>query len=93
MGVRGTEILESWVSLVMFLLIVLLFVLHMLTFCYAVLHQYFLSLMGMNIGELWDLKHLSETCAKLKRYSFLLTSVPLNVPGGIGSPPNALALF
>ena len=49
--------------------------------------------MGMNIGELWDLKALSETCAKLKRYTFLLTSVPLNVPGGIGSPPNALALF
>ncbi|EME45596.1 hypothetical protein DOTSEDRAFT_71333 [Dothistroma septosporum NZE10] len=58
-----------------------------------VLHQYFLSLFGMSIGELWDLKALSETCAKLNRYSFLLTSVPLNVPGGIGSPPNAIAIF
>ncbi|PPJ55527.1 hypothetical protein CBER1_05389 [Cercospora berteroae] len=58
-----------------------------------VLHQYFLSLFGMSIGELWDLKALSETCAKLNRYSFLLTSVPLNVPGAIGSPPNALAIF
>lgn len=58
-----------------------------------VLHQYFLALFGMPIGELWDLKALSETCAKLNRYSFMLTSVPLNVPGGIGSPPNALAVF
>ena len=58
-----------------------------------VLHQYFLSLFGLPIGELWDLKALSEHCAKSGRYSFLLTSVPLNVPGGIGSPPNALAIF
>ena len=58
-----------------------------------VLHQYFLALFGMPIGELWDLKALSETCKKLNRYSFLMTSVPLNVPGGIGSPPNALAIF
>nr|POE47145.1 hypothetical protein CFP56_00477 [Quercus suber] len=57
------------------------------------LHQWFLGLFGMSIGELWDLKALSETCKKLNRYSFLLTSVPLNVPGAIGSPPNALALF
>jgi len=58
-----------------------------------VLHQYFLSLFGLNIGELWDLKGLSVQAAKSKKYSFLLTSVPLNVPGGIGSPPNALAIF
>lgn len=58
-----------------------------------VLHQYFLSLFGLNIGELWDLKALSETCKKLGRYEFFFTSIPLNVPGGIGSPPNALAVF
>jgi hypothetical protein len=58
-----------------------------------VLHQYFLALFGMSIGELWDLKALSAKCKELGRYSFLLTSAPLNVPGGIGSPPNALALF
>ena len=58
-----------------------------------VLHQYFLALFGMPIGELWDLKALSEKCKELGRYSFVLTSAPLNVPGSIGSPPNALALF
>jgi hypothetical protein len=58
-----------------------------------VLHQYFLGLFGLNIGELWDLKALSAQCKKLGRYTFLLTSIPLNVPGGLGSPPNALAIF
>jgi kynurenine formamidase len=51
-----------------------------------VLHQYFLALFGMPIGELWDLKALSETCKKLNRYSFLLTSVPLNIPGTLVLP-------
>ncbi|KAK5082743.1 hypothetical protein LTS08_007426 [Lithohypha guttulata] len=58
-----------------------------------VLHQWFLSLFGMNIGELWDLKALSQACKEKKKYSFLLTSCPLNVPGSVGSPPNALAIF
>lgn len=60
---------------------------------HLVLHQYFLALMGMPIGELWDLKALSEQCAKNGRYTFLLTSSPLNYAGSIGSPPNALAIF
>ncbi|EXJ96260.1 hypothetical protein A1O1_01386 [Capronia coronata CBS 617.96] len=63
------------------------------TIAELVLHQYFLSLFGLNIGELWDLKALSAHCKNVGRYEFLLTSVPLNVPGGIGSPPNALAIF
>ncbi|KIW17733.1 hypothetical protein PV08_04928 [Exophiala spinifera] len=58
-----------------------------------VLHQYFLSGFGLNIGELWDLKALGEHCKKVGRYEFLLTSCPLNVPGSVGSPPNALAIF
>ncbi|KAG8159309.1 hypothetical protein KVR01_010970 [Diaporthe batatas] len=58
-----------------------------------VLHQYLLSLFGMPIGELWDLKALSSYCKKTSRYSFMLTSAPLNHPGLIASPPNALAIF
>ncbi|CAI4217816.1 unnamed protein product [Parascedosporium putredinis] len=58
-----------------------------------VLHQYFLSLFGLPIGELWDLKALAEHCQKIGRYSFLLTSAPLNLPASVGSPPNALAIF
>ncbi|KAK3711091.1 hypothetical protein LTR37_009878 [Vermiconidia calcicola] len=53
-----------------------------------VLHQYFLAMFGMPIGELWDLKALSDTCKKLGRYSFLLTSVPLHVPGELIDLPH-----
>ncbi|KAF1808195.1 hypothetical protein P152DRAFT_469121 [Eremomyces bilateralis CBS 781.70] len=58
-----------------------------------VLHQYFLGMFGMPIGELWDLKALSKACAERKKWTFLLTSVPLNYSGAVGSPPNALAIF
>ncbi|CAJ2501306.1 Uu.00g041590.m01.CDS01 [Anthostomella pinea] len=57
------------------------------------LHPWLLSLFGMPIGELWDLKALSTHCEKSGRYSFMLTSVPLNIPGLVGSPPNAMAVF
>jgi hypothetical protein len=58
-----------------------------------VIHQYCLAAFGMPIGELWDLKELSRTCKRVGRWSFLVTSAPLRVPGLVGSPPNALALF
>ncbi|KAH3907037.1 hypothetical protein HBH56_195090 [Parastagonospora nodorum] len=58
-----------------------------------VLHRWLLSMFGMSIGELWDLKALSAHCQKTGRYSFLLTSTPLNIPGLVASPPNALAIF
>ncbi|KAF5550120.1 hypothetical protein FPHYL_9442 [Fusarium phyllophilum] len=58
-----------------------------------VLHMYCLNMFGMSIGELWDLKELARYCKEKKRYSFMITSTPLNQPGLIGSPPNALAIF
>ncbi|KAG8626470.1 hypothetical protein KVT40_005415 [Elsinoe batatas] len=56
-------------------------------------HEVFLAGWGMPIGELFDLEKLSEHCATAKRYSFFLSSEPCNVPGGVASPPNALAIF
>jgi len=56
-------------------------------------HTYLLAFWGTPIGELWDLEALAETCHRLGRYSFFLTSIPLNVPGGVASPPNAIAVF
>eukprot|EP01113_Clastostelium_recurvatum_P035188 TRINITY_DN4869_c0_g1_i4.p1 TRINITY_DN4869_c0_g1~~TRINITY_DN4869_c0_g1_i4.p1 ORF type:complete len:350 (+),score=68.69 TRINITY_DN4869_c0_g1_i4:39-1088(+) len=58
-----------------------------------VLHTYFLSLFGLPIGELWDLSRLGEHAKKTGRYTFFLTSIPLNIPCLVGSPPNALAKF
>ena len=58
-----------------------------------VLHYYFLSFFGMHIGEYWNLRELGNYCKKVGRYSFMLTSSPLNIPCLVGSPPNALAVL
>ncbi|KAF9568205.1 hypothetical protein CPC08DRAFT_679795 [Agrocybe pediades] len=57
------------------------------------LHDYLLPLWGTPMGELFDLEKLSETCKELGRYSFFVTSSPLNIVNGIASPPNAMAIF
>jgi kynurenine formamidase len=56
------------------------------------LHHRLIPLLGMNIGELWWLDDLAADCASDSVYEFFFTSAPLNVPGGVGSPPNALAI-
>jgi kynurenine formamidase len=56
------------------------------------LHFHMLSFFGMPIGEMWDLEQLADDCANDNRYEFFFTSAPLNIPGGVGSPPNALAI-
>jgi kynurenine formamidase len=56
------------------------------------LHFHMLSFFGMPIGEMWNLEELAEDCASDNRYEFFFTSAPLNIPGGVGSPPNALAI-
>ena len=45
------------------------------------------------IGELFNLEPLSMACEKAGRWSFLFTSAPLNIPGGIASPPCAVAVL
>jgi kynurenine formamidase len=57
------------------------------------MHEVFLSGWGMPIGESFDLEGLSEICSKEKRWSFMFVSVPLDVPGGVASPPGAVAIF
>ncbi|KAK1037961.1 hypothetical protein LTS16_012413 [Friedmanniomyces endolithicus] len=57
------------------------------------LHEVMLGGWGMPIGELFDLEALGKHCREVGRWSFFLTSEPVNVPGGVASPPNALAIF
>ncbi|KIW93278.1 uncharacterized protein Z519_05883 [Cladophialophora bantiana CBS 173.52] len=59
----------------------------------VVLHEWILAHWGMPLGELWNLEGLSELCKKQNQWSFLFTSAPLYVRGGVGSPPNAIALL
>ncbi|KAK5453523.1 hypothetical protein LTS15_006708 [Exophiala xenobiotica] len=57
------------------------------------LHEVFLAGWGMPIGEVWDLEQLAEECQERQKWSFFLTSQPLDIPGGIASPSNALAIL
>jgi kynurenine formamidase len=56
-------------------------------------HHRLLALLGMPLGELWDLQQLAAHCAAKRRYTFFLSSAPLALPKGVGSPANAYAIF
>lgn len=58
-----------------------------------VLHEVLLAGFGCPIGELFWLETLAETCKREGRWSFFVSSEPCNVPGGVASPPNVLAIF
>ena len=57
------------------------------------IHEILLSGWGMPIGELFDLETLAEYCKKVSRWSFFVSSEVCEVPGGVASPPNILAIF
>ncbi|KAG0650111.1 hypothetical protein D0Z07_3398 [Hyphodiscus hymeniophilus] len=57
------------------------------------LHEWLLAGWGLPIGELFHLEALAAECRKLGKWSFLFSSVPLNVPGGVASPPNGVAIL
>lgn len=57
------------------------------------LHHRLLTMLGMPLGELFSFDELASQCAAQGRWDFLFVSVPLNLPGAIGSPGNALALL
>lgn len=48
--------------------------------------------LGMNLGEMFDLEALAADCAASGSYECFFTSMPLNMRGGVGSPPNAMAI-
>jgi hypothetical protein len=56
------------------------------------LHGILVVQFGLALGELWWLADLAADCARDGVYEMFLTSAPLNVPGGVGSPANALAI-
>lgn len=59
---------------------------------FGFLHRMLIGQFGMAIGELWWLDDLATSCRRDGRYEMFLTSAPLHVVGGIGSPANALAI-
>jgi len=57
------------------------------------LHRRLLPLLGLALGELFDFERLTERCHATGRWSFFFVATPLKLPGGIGSPGNALAIL
>jgi kynurenine formamidase len=56
------------------------------------LHRRLIPLLGFVIGELLDLDALAALCARDSRWEFMFVAAPLNLPGGVGSPANAVAI-
>jgi kynurenine formamidase len=59
---------------------------------FGFLHSMLIGQLGMALGELWWLADLASDCAADGVYEMFLVSAPLNAPGGIGSPANAVAI-
>ncbi|KAI1824768.1 hypothetical protein F4861DRAFT_234385 [Xylaria intraflava] len=57
------------------------------------MHEVLLSGWGCPIGELFDLEKLAAHCREEGRWTFFVSSELCNVPGGVASPPNILAIF
>lgn len=57
------------------------------------LHHYLLAGWGLPIGELFDLEGLAGLCQRLGRWSFFVSSSPLNCARGVSSPPNCMAIM
>lgn len=56
------------------------------------LHRRMIPLLGLALGELFQLDSLADECAADGSYEFLFVAVPLYVVGGVGSPANAIAI-
>jgi kynurenine formamidase len=55
-------------------------------------HFSLLPLLGLPIGELFDLGALAAACAADERWTCLFTSAPLALDRGVASPPSAIAI-
>jgi hypothetical protein len=58
----------------------------------GIMHQYMIPLIGLVVGEQWDLEALAQDCARDGVWECLVTVKPLYLTGGVGSPANATAV-
>src|SRR5688500_6801253 len=56
------------------------------------MHPEMIALLGMWLGELWKLDALAADCVADGVYECMVVAKPLNLVGGVGSPPNATAI-
>jgi kynurenine formamidase len=56
----------------------------------ATLHAQVMGKLGMTLGEFFDFDDLADDCAADGIYEFFFAAAPINVTGGVGSPPSAV---
>lgn len=56
------------------------------------LHSRLLPMLGFAMGEFFNLADLRQAASSDGRYSCFFCSIPLNLPKGVGSPANAIAI-
>jgi len=56
-------------------------------------HDFALVYLGVHLLDNCDLEALGAAAAARRRWDFLLTTAPLAIPGGTGSPANPIATF
>jgi hypothetical protein len=57
------------------------------------LHRRVLPTLGLALGEMFDFETLARRCRDARRWTFFFVAVPLKLPGGVGSPGNAVAIL
>lgn len=55
-------------------------------------HWISIPIMGLTVGEIFDLAELAKECAEDKKYEFLFVAPALPVTGAVASPVNPLAI-
>jgi len=55
-------------------------------------HWITIPIMGMTMGEIFNLKELADDCAADKVYEFLFVAPAIPITGAVGSPVNPLAI-
>ena len=55
-------------------------------------HWIAIPIMGLTVGEIFDLAELAKDCAADGRYEFLFVAPALPITGAVGSPVNPLAI-
>jgi kynurenine formamidase len=59
---------------------------------FGLLHQVLIGQFGFSLGELWWLQDLVAACEAAGLWEVFIVSAPMNLPGGIGSTANAVAI-
>lgn len=57
------------------------------------LHRRLLPTLGIALGEMFDFEALSAACRGQNRWTYFFVAAPVRVPGALGSPGNAMAIF